>query len=66
MQKNNPLSVEIRILMKTQWEENLSVLTKSATVLHRIDEKTWRSSGQPISSIRYWQALGNNSWKLNK
>jgi len=28
MQKRNELLVEIRIQMKTQWQENLSMLTK--------------------------------------
>jgi len=32
--------------MKTQWQDNLSMLTKIVTVSYRIGERPWRSSSQ--------------------
>jgi len=44
-----------KLEMKTQWQDNLSMLTKIVTVSHRISEWPWRSSSQPIPFISYWQ-----------
>ena len=33
---------------------------------YRIDERPWRTYGQPTPFITFWQVLRNNSWRSNK